>query len=99
MAKKNKIQNPSKWVGKYVRHMANWMDYQFPLTLNAKATDDYFVCEYTGKLMRICDEAYYGDTFASYEEAVAAGYDECYSYSEEALYQMWVKAHRKGMAA
>lgn len=87
--KKQSIRNPEKWVGRYVRHMANWRDFQWLKTLDDNATDDYFVDEWTGKLWRACDMGYYGDVFASKEEAVAAGYDECCNYSEDGLYQMW----------
>jgi hypothetical protein len=75
------IVNPEKWIGKYVRHMSNWMDFQFG--------DVYSVCEWTGTLMLTKEDAYHGDYFESKEEAEAAGYDECYYYSEAGLYQMW----------
>lgn len=72
------IQNPEKWIGKYVRHMANWRDFD--------ATDDkYFICEETGKLTRMSDEGYWGEVWATKEEAEAAGYDECYYYSKAGL--------------
>lgn len=74
---KKNIRNPELWIGKYVRHMANWMDFQF--------ADDYVVCEWTGTLLKIEDEAYYGDYFDSKELAEAAGYDECYYYSHKGL--------------
>jgi hypothetical protein len=87
--KKHNIVNPDKWVGKYVRHMANWRDFQWLKTTDDNAKDDYFVDEWTGKLWRACDQGCYGNVFASKAEAVAAGYDECYYYSEDGLYQMW----------
>lgn len=81
---KKNIRNPEKWIGKYVRHMANWMDYQFGFEKG------YVVCEWTGKLITVAesDEAYYGDYFDSKEQAEAAGYDECYCYSHEGLMKM-----------
>jgi hypothetical protein len=71
------IRNPELWIGKYVRHMANWWDF-------AWGTNGYVVCEHTGKLIRIEDEA-----VPMYEEdralAITKGYNECYYYSEEAI--------------
>ena len=93
--KKHNIINPAKWVGKYVRHMANWRKFECPQGTNLKAEDDYFVCEWTGKLTRLCDEAYYGDYFETKEQAEAAGFDECYWYCEEGLHQIWQRANRK----
>ncbi len=87
--KKHNIVNPGKWVGKYVRHMANWSDFQWLQGTDDNATDDYFVDEWTGKLWRACDQAGWHGTFETYEEAAAAGYDECYYYSADGLYQMW----------
>lgn len=83
-SKKHNIQNPEKWIGKYVRHMANWWDFAWNC--------DYCVCEWTGKLIHIEDEAYYGDYFESLEEAEKAGYDRCYYYSHEGLMDMAKKA-------
>lgn len=82
---KKNIRNPEKWIGKYVRHMANWMDYDWGF-------NGYVVCEATGKLIRIADEAYYGDYFETKEQAEAVGYNECYWYSAEGLAQMAAKA-------
>lgn len=82
------IRNVEAWVGKSVTHMANWMQYQYPTSLNTNASNDYFVCEATKRLTRICNEAYYGDYFETKEQAEAAGYDECYYYSEAGLYQI-----------
>lgn len=95
--RKQNLRNPQLHIGKYVRHYANWMDYQYPLTLNDNATDDYFVCEYTGKLTQICNHAYYGDYFESIEEAWAAGYSEHYFYSHEGMMKMVAGA--KALAA
>lgn len=77
---KYNLVNAEKWIGKYVRHLANWRDFQFG--------DVYSVCEWTGKLMLTKDDAYYGDHFNSKQEAEAAGYDECYYYSEAGLIDM-----------
>ncbi len=96
---KRSIVNPQLWVGKYVRHMANWMDFQYLQGTDDNATDDYFVDEWNGKLYRACDQGYYGDMFATKAEAEAAGYDECYYYSHDGLYQMWLQAHSRGLAA
>lgn len=90
--KKQYIRNPQKWVGKYVRHMANWRDFQWG---SAWGEQGYSVCEWTGKLFRTAEDAYYGDYFETLEEAHAAGYDECYYYCEEGLYQMWQYSQRK----
>lgn len=84
-SRKQHLVNPSKWIGKYVRHLANWRDFQFG--------DIYSVCEWTGKLMLTKDDAYYGDYFETKQEAESAGYDECYYYSEEGLLDM----HRQSM--
>lgn len=74
--KKRNIRNPQKWVGRYVRHMANWRTWQW-------IEDGYFVCEWTGKLFRTDDEWYpiYED---EKEFATKRGYDECCYYSTEA---------------
>lgn len=75
------IKNPEKWIGKYVRHMSNWMEYQY--------TDDgYCVCEVTGKLIRHADDMYWADYWPTYEEACVSGFDECYSYSHEGMMQL-----------
>lgn len=79
---KRNIRNPQLWIGRYVRHMANWRDFQWDFD------GGYTVCEWTGDLMLIADNAYYGDYFNSLEEAEAAGYDECYYYSEKAMRDM-----------
>ena len=84
-AHKKNIVNPEKWIGKYVRHMANWWDF-------AWGDKGYVVCEWTGKLLKIEDEADYGNYFETLEQAEAAGYDACYYYSHEALMQMAGKA-------
>lgn len=82
---KKNIVNAEKWVGKYVRHMANWWDF-------AWGQGGYIVCEWTGKLLKIEDEADYSNYFETLEDAHKAGYDECYYYSHEALMQMARKA-------
>jgi hypothetical protein len=87
-SKKQYIRNPSKWVGKYVRHMANWQDFQW-------GDMGYIVCEWTGKLVKMTEEAYYGDYFETLEEAHAAGYDECCYYCDEGLYQMYQHSQKK----
>jgi len=88
------IRNPEKWIGRYVRHMANWRDFQFGDTNNI-----YCVCEWTGKLMLIKNDAYYGDYFETKQIAEAAGYDECYYYSAQGLYAMWQNAHSQRKVA
>lgn len=93
--KKQSIRNPQKWVGKYVRHMANWMDFQFLATLDDNATDDYFVDEWNKCLYRACDQGYYGDVFETLEDAHAAGFDECYYYSHDGLWQMRLNWQKK----
>lgn len=85
------IVNPSKWIGKSVIHMANWRDFQW--------NETYCVCEWTKKLMLVKDEAYYGDYFETKQEAEAAGYDECYYYSEEGLMKMWQGSNQQVNAA
>lgn len=84
---KQNLVNVEKWIGKYVRHLANWQDFQFG--------DTYSVCEWTGKLMLTKDDAYYGDYFETKQEAEAAGYDECYYYSEEGLMKMFQSSKKK----
>lgn len=91
---KHNIVNASKWIGKYVRHMANWRDFQF-----GDYSDTYCVCEWTGQLMLIKEDAYYGDYFETKQEAEAAGYDECYYYSEEGLMKMWQGSNQQVKAA
>jgi len=86
--KKRRIRNPQKWISKYVRHMANWQDFQWLHGTDDNATDDYFVDEWTGKLYRACDQGSPEDVFETRAEAEAAGYDECYYYSHEGLVQM-----------
>lgn len=86
---KRSIRNPQLWIGRYVRHMANWWDFV--------CVDGYTVCEWTGKLMRLDDEANCLDYFNSTEEAEAAGYDECYSYCDEGLRQMADRAKAKAV--
>lgn len=92
---KKSIRNPEKWIGKYVRHMANWRDFQWLQGTDDNATDDYFVCEWSGHLSRACDQAYWGDFFETLEQAQAAGYDECYYYCEAGLYRMYQAATTK----
>lgn len=84
--KKQYIRNPELWVGKYVRHMANWWDFAWALE------NDYIVCEWTGKLMRLNDEHYF-----TQEERDILGnmWDACYYYSEEAAIDMLAKASRR----
>lgn len=86
---KHSIRNPEKWVNKYVRHMANWRDFQWGWggTLSDPL---YVVCEWTGRLILFteAEEAYYGDYFNSKVQAEAAGYDECYYYGHEGLKRM-----------
>lgn len=74
MSKRN-IRNPEKWIGRKVRHMANWMDFQW-------GDQGYFVCEETGKLFRMEDE--YKPCYEEHEIALAV-FDEypLYYYSEE----------------
>lgn len=88
-SKKHNIQNPAKWIGKYVHHMANWRKFQFGET--------HSVCEWTGKLMLTEEDAYYGDYFETKQQAEAAGYDACYYYSEEGLYQMYLMANQRSV--
>ena len=76
--RKQHIANVEKWIGRYVRHTDNWWDF-------AWNQNGYVVCERTGKLIPVADEAYYGDYFDSKQIAEAAGYDECYYYSSEGL--------------
>jgi hypothetical protein len=85
MNRKRSIRNPHKWLNKYVRHMGNWREFQWAYD------QGYFVCEFTGKLTKVENEAYWGEVWATKEDAVAAGYDECYSYSEEGLLAMYWK--------
>lgn len=89
-SKKQNIRNPEKWIGKCVLHMANWRDFQW-------GNNGYVVCEETKTLLKMEDaeNAYYGDTFETLEDATAAGYDPCYYYSEQGFYQMWQRANRK----
>lgn len=87
---KRNIRHPELWVGKYVRHMANWWDF-------AWGDEGYVVCEWTGKLLKIENEAYYGDYFDSKENAELAGYDECAYYSHEGLNRM-VQRHQRQAA-
>lgn len=78
-AKKRHIRNPEKWIGKYVRHLANWQDYQWAYDKN------YLVCEWTGKLMHVEDEYFpYDDE----RETLGDVYDPCYAYCEEGVIQM-----------
>lgn len=88
--KKHNIRNPEKWIGKCVLHLANHLDYKW-------GDGGYVVCEWTGTLLKIEDahNAYYGDYFETLEQAEAAGYDDCYYYSQQGLYQMWQRANRK----
>lgn len=92
---KKNLVNPQKWIGKYVRHLANWRDFQWLQTTNDNATDDYFVDEWTGKLYRACDQGYWGDVFETKEEAEAAGFDEFYYYNEASLLDMYCKSQQK----
>lgn len=78
---KQSIRNPEKWVGKKVTHMANW--YEF-----AWGQQGYVICEQTGKMIRTTDAGNWGNYFESIEEAEAAGYDDCYYYSDEGLAQL-----------
>ena len=65
MNRKQQIVNVEKWIGKYVAHTSNWRDFQW-------GDNGYVVCEWTKKLIKISDEAYYGDYFATKQEAEAA---------------------------
>jgi hypothetical protein len=67
---KRNIQNPAKWIGKYVRHMANWEKYEWPLGCNDLSTTDYFVDFWSGKLYPVCDEHHW-----TQEEADLIGED------------------------
>jgi len=89
-AHKQRLVHPDKWLGRYVRHLANWRDFQWG--------DMYCVCEWTGRLMLVNDDAYYGDYFDSKENAAAAGYDECYYYSDAGLYDMWLQSQKSRIA-
>lgn len=95
---KYSIRNPELWVGKYVRHMANWRDFQWLKGLDDNATDDYFVCEWSGRLCRACDQGNWHDYFETPEEAKAAGYDECYYYCDAGLMDMY-RQSQKALAA
>lgn len=75
--RKQKIQNPEKWIGRYVRHMANWEEFLYG--------DKYTVCEWTGKLMMTDDEH---NWFEEEIETVGHLYDPCYSWSEQAAMEM-----------
>lgn len=89
MKKKSRnIRTPEKWIGRYVRHMTNWQDFQWLRGTDDNATDDYFVDEWTGKLYRACDQGCWEDVFETQEKAKAAGFDECYYYSHDGLWQM-----------
>lgn len=75
-----KIQNPEAWLGKRVKGFANWMDFQW-------GDDGYCVCEWSGKLMRIEDDGgIYGEE--ELELATAGGYDPCYFYTQQSIYEM-----------
>lgn len=80
MKKKRNIRHPEKWLGKYIRHMANHMDYQF------NYYDGYVICEWTGRLMTVeqADEAENGRGMSA-DELTDTPYDPCYCYSEEAI--------------
>lgn len=81
ITRKHNIINPDKWVGKYVRHMANWWDY-------AWANDNkYAVCQYTGKLITVND-IYEPLTDAEHEQLKAAGWEDISYYSQEAAMKM-----------
>jgi hypothetical protein len=69
--------------------MGNWQNFQWLTGLDDKASDDYFVCEWSGHLARACDQANWRDYFETIEEARLAGYDECYYYCDAGLYQMY----------
>lgn len=72
------IRNPQKWIGRYVRHMANWREFEY--------TAEYFVEEYTGKLWPI-SELYTPD---SHEAAIIGdAYDPCYNYSETTIVTLY----------
>ena len=67
--------------------MANWWDFAW--------NGDYIVCEWTGKLYPIEEEAYYGDYFETLEDAYEAGFDPCYYYCHEGLMDMAKKATKR----
>lgn len=90
-AKKRLIRNPEKWIGKYVRHMANWRDFQWPFP------GEYFVDEWSGKLYRAADEYVFSQ--AEIDQLEAAGIDEAplYYYGESGAIEMLRYAERKGV--
>jgi hypothetical protein len=78
-ARKQYIRNPEAWIGRRVRHMANWRSFI--------EADEYFVCEWSGKLCRREDEHHIGN-LAEARELLARGWNVCYSYSEAATIEM-----------
>lgn len=74
--RKHNIRNPEKWVGKYVRHMANWRDYEW--------NEQYCICEWTGKLIKIEDD--YQPEFEERDLCLAyTSYEPAYYYSMEGV--------------
>lgn len=86
--RKQQIVNIEKWINKFVGHTSNWRDFQW-------GDNGFVVCEWTKKLIKMENEAYYGDYFETKQEAEAAGYDECYYYSKEGMMDMFKQAQRK----
>lgn len=83
---KQSIRNPELWVGRYVRHMANWQDFAWGWD------EKYIVCEWTGKLIHLEDEHYFTQ---DERDILGELYDQCYYYSEEAAIDMLKAANRK----
>lgn len=79
--RKQHIVNPQNWINKFVAHTSNWRDFQW-------GDNGYVVCEWSKKLIKVEDAAYYGDYFETKTDAEAAGYDDCYYYSEAGLMDM-----------
>jgi hypothetical protein len=86
--KKNNIRNPEKWVGKKVHHLANWRDFMWH--------EQYCVCAWTGKLIRLEDE--YGPTEQEAEilrnSPLSFYYDPAHYYSEAGIADLVRRATR-----
>ena len=80
------IQNPEKWVGRYVRHMANHRKYAY--------TPEFFVCEISGKLYRHEDDVM-SNIPCENQERAEQFLDPCYTYAwqtiEAQLPDLWQK--------
>lgn len=79
MTKPRNIRNPHKWVGRYVRHMANWRTYEYH--------PEFFVCEWSGKLYRHEEDVMNNITLDAQSQAEALGLDPCYTYAWQAVQQ------------